>query len=76
MVEPTTKKGFFSRRVIFGTTIAGAIVFMIIGVILWGGFNTAMEVTNTMEFCTSCHEMRDNVYAEYKGPSTTPTGVA
>ncbi len=36
------------------------------GIIFWGGFNTAMEVTNTMEFCISCHEMRDNVYEEYK----------
>ena len=36
------------------------------GVIFWGGFNTAMEATNTMAFCTSCHEMRDNVYEEYK----------
>lgn len=35
------------------------------GVIAWGGFNTAMEATNTMAFCTSCHEMRDNVYKEY-----------
>jgi cytochrome c-type protein NapC len=36
------------------------------GIVFWGGFNTAMEATNTMPFCTSCHEMRDNVYAEYK----------
>ena len=36
------------------------------GIIFWGGFNTAMEATNTLEFCTSCHEMRDTVYAEYK----------
>ena len=36
------------------------------GIILWGGFNTAMEMTNTMEFCLSCHEMRDNPYEEYK----------
>ena len=36
------------------------------GVFFWGGFNTAMEATNTMEFCISCHEMRDNVYQEYK----------
>jgi cytochrome c-type protein NapC len=35
------------------------------GIIFWGGFNTAMEATNTMPFCTSCHEMRDNVYKEY-----------
>ena len=36
----------------------------IAGIIFWGGFNTAMEFTNTEEFCTSCHEMRDNVYQE------------
>lgn len=36
------------------------------GIIFWGGFNTAMEATNTMEFCISCHEMRDTVYQEYK----------
>src|SRR6201993_21127 len=34
------------------------------GVIFWGGFNTALEVTNTEKFCTGCHEMRDNVYVE------------
>lgn len=36
------------------------------GVLFWGGFNTAMEATNTEKFCISCHEMRDNVYEEYK----------
>lgn len=36
------------------------------GVIFWGGFNTYMEYTNTMEFCISCHEMSDTVYQEYK----------
>jgi cytochrome c-type protein NapC len=36
------------------------------GIFFWGGFNTAMEATNTMEFCIGCHEMRDNVYKEYK----------
>ena len=34
------------------------------GVIFWGGFNTAMEFTNTETFCTGCHEMRENVYEE------------
>ncbi|MDO6541217.1 pentaheme c-type cytochrome TorC [Photobacterium sanguinicancri] len=34
------------------------------GVIFWGGFNTALEHTNTEEFCIGCHEMRDNVYVE------------
>ncbi len=36
------------------------------GIIFWGGFNTAMELTNNEEFCISCHEMKDNVYQEYK----------
>jgi len=36
------------------------------GVIFWGGFNTAMELTNTEAFCTGCQEMRTNVYAELK----------
>ena len=36
------------------------------GVIAWGGFNTAMEVSNSMTFCISCHEMRDTVYKEYQ----------
>ena len=36
------------------------------GIVFWGAFNTAMEVTNTEKFCTGCHEMRDNVFAELK----------
>lgn len=36
------------------------------GIIFWGGFNTAMEATNTETFCISCHEMEVNVYQEYK----------
>jgi len=62
------KPSFWSRRLILGTTVAGAVVFFIVGIIFWGGFNTAMEATNTTEFCIGCHEMEDNVYQEY-----TPT---
>ena len=36
------------------------------GILFWGGFNTALEWTNTEQFCISCHEMKDNVYAEYR----------
>ena len=39
---------------------------MVLGVVFWGGFNTAMEATNKLEFCISCHEMENNVYQEYK----------
>lgn len=34
------------------------------GVMFWGAFNTALEVTNTEKFCTSCHEMHNNVFQE------------
>ncbi len=37
------------------------------GIIFWGGFNTAMEMSNTEAFCIGCHEMKDNVYEEYVG---------
>ena len=42
------------------------VVGFIGGIIFWGGFNTGMEATNSLEFCISCHEMRDTVYVEYK----------
>lgn len=53
------------------------IVGFALGVLFWGGFNTAMEATNTEGFCLSCHEMRDNVYPEYKETIhyTNRTGV-
>ena len=39
---------------------------MISGLVFWGGFNTGMEATNQLAFCTGCHEMRDTVFQEYK----------
>lgn len=35
------------------------------GVIFWGGFNVALEATNTEEFCVGCHA--DNIQPEYAG---------
>jgi len=65
MGDATQGSGFFSRKLFLGATIGAALFFMLVGVIFWGGFNTAMEATNTMEFCISCHEMEENVYQEY-----------
>ncbi len=51
------------------TTIGAGVLLSVgglAGIVFWGGFNTAMEATNSNEFCISCHEMRDNVYAEYR----------
>jgi cytochrome c-type protein NapC len=39
---------------------------ILLGVVLWGGFNWSLDVTNTEEFCISCHEMEQYVYQEYK----------
>ena len=43
-------------------TVAGFIA----GILFWGGFNTALGATNTETFCTSCHELQDNVFEELK----------
>ena len=50
---------------ILGASLAGAVVIFISGIVAWGGFNTAMEATNTLTFCITCHEMQSNVYQEY-----------
>ena len=52
----------------YGKASLGALLFVgfIAGIIFWGGFNTAMEATNTETFCISCHEMEENVYKEYQ----------
>lgn len=65
MADTSRKFGLMSRKVVLGTTLGAALFFMVVGVIFWGGFNTAMEATNTLEFCISCHEMEENVYQEY-----------
>ncbi len=47
------------------------------GILFWGGFNTALEATNTETFCIGCHEMRDNVYVELQTTVhfSNPSGV-
>lgn len=76
MSEPT--KPFIRKRIIarIWAFIArpsarfslGVLVIIggIAGVLFWGAFNWAMEISNTEAFCISCHEMRDNVYQELK----------
>lgn len=66
----TEKRGFVRRAWTFlwrpsGLSLATLlIVGGLGGVLFWGGFNWAMELTNTEAFCISCHEMRDNPYKE------------
>ena len=50
-------------------TLGAGLVFLTLGIafvmLTAGAYGLAW--TNTEQFCTSCHEMRDNVYAEFKG---------
>ncbi|PKO81648.1 MAG: cytochrome c-type protein NapC [Betaproteobacteria bacterium HGW-Betaproteobacteria-13] len=60
----TEKKGMRQRLRNAGW---GAIVLLFAaGIVFWGGFNWALEMTNTEKFCISCHEMEDNVFQEYR----------
>lgn len=42
------------------------LIGVVVGVLGWGGFNWGLELTNTEEFCISCHEMESTVYQELK----------
>jgi len=75
MTEQTTKidkPGLVRRvwRAMWSTPKSLSLAALLIigglgGVIFWGGFNTFMEYTNRLEFCTSCHSM-NMPYEEYK----------
>jgi cytochrome c-type protein NapC len=74
------RPGFFARVWNFAVELWGVLVRpssvfglgvlvmagFVAGIIFWGAFNTALELTNTEKFCTSCHEMHDNVFSELK----------
>jgi nitrate/TMAO reductase-like tetraheme cytochrome c subunit len=72
MADPIPKQSLFVRVRNFFFRPSGLSLFavvaigMVSGLIFWGGFNTGMEATNTLGFCTTCHEMRDTVFQEYK----------
>ena len=63
-------------RVFLG--LAGvAALFLGVAALLVVGGAAGLAWTNTENFCIGCHEMRDNVYAEFKGTihDTNRTGV-
>jgi len=62
---PGPIKRLFKPSVKHSILAIGGLGFFL-GVIFWGGFNWALEMTNNEAFCTGCHEMRDNVYQELK----------
>ncbi len=68
--------GRLRQQVMRAPIIALGVCF-VTGILFWGGFNWSMELTNTESFCISCHEMKDNVYREYRKTIhfSNPTGV-
>ena len=67
---------FWSPTARFGwgaILVAGGIA----GILVWGGFNWAMEASNSPKFCLSCHEMAENVGQEWMQSShyNNPSGV-
>ena len=61
-------KAFFRKMLsrwvlVLGLSLSGLLV---VGLMMTAGA-AGLAWTNTEAFCTGCHEMRDNVYAEYKG---------
>jgi nitrate/TMAO reductase-like tetraheme cytochrome c subunit len=47
-----------------GIPLGGFLMF-VAGIIFWNGMVTVIHATNSLEFCTSCHEM-GTVFEEYK----------
>lgn len=68
--EPVPSRASLWRRLRQPSTRYSLLALLAVGffggIIFWGGFNTGMEATNTLQFCISCHEMRDTVYQEYR----------
>lgn len=58
------KKSRFFR--LGGRSLAASIGLVLLGGLLFAGGKAAVDHTNTLEFCTACHEMKDNNYEEYK----------
>lgn len=78
--EPKRQSGFIKtllRPSVHYSIASLLMVGVVIGILFWGGFHTALELTNSEEFCISCHEMGDNVYPEYKETIhySNPSGV-
>ena len=55
-----------SRGTILLRFVGAAFVFVIAAGVLMAAGAAGLAWTNTEKFCIGCHEMRDNVYAEFK----------
>lgn len=60
------RRGLRFKALILSSGFLLLLCGFVAGIVFWGGFNTVLELTNREEFCISCHEMKENVYAEYR----------
>ncbi|MEO5337475.1 MAG: NapC/NirT family cytochrome c [Magnetospirillum sp. WYHS-4] len=65
-MSDNSKLARLMRMRVLGAPLGAAAVFFVVGILFWGAYNTAMEATNSMPFCISCHEMDQAVYPEYQ----------
>ncbi len=80
MSEPNEATGSSKMRQALHNPLIRYSLMLLLGVLamagIVGGFTTAVEATNTIEFCTSCHDMSYN-FEEYKKTIhySNPSGV-
>jgi cytochrome c-type protein NapC len=60
------RERFPSRGKALLVVAASALAFFLVSAVLVVGGAAGLAWTETEKFCIGCHEMRDNVYAEYK----------
>ncbi len=72
MADSPEKRGWLGRiwNAIWTPTVLFSSGFLVLagflaGILFWGGFHWTLELTNTEEFCTSCHTMETNL-GEYR----------
>lgn len=51
---------------VYSFTGVGVVGLVLLGGLLFVGGKWGVDQTNSLEFCISCHEMRENNYEEYK----------
>lgn len=61
MTKPANQK-----RSLIRLCSMGSLGLILLGALLFAGGKMAIDHTNTLEFCISCHEMQANNYTEYK----------
>ena len=57
----------YPKRAALTLAIAALIVCAVVGGALTAAAAVTLHLTGTEQFCISCHELRDNAYAEFKG---------